>query len=148
MLVLIFLLLRLSTSGVHSGYAVFYFNISTFAKMFIVFRNETPTLSDFIFSGIPYKLKLLVRKFFTSFVSEVLQIFTVGQLLNLSTAIRNCTSLCKFLSCIFPVKSMSIFGRVRFFLTVKLRQVVTVLRVVFTACVDGWFLACSSFGLN
>ena len=37
---------------------------SVFAKMFIFFRNNRYPLSDFIFSGIPYKLKLLVRNFF------------------------------------------------------------------------------------
>ena len=50
------------------------------------------TLSDLIFSGIPYKLKLLDKKFITSFVSEILQIFTVGHLLNLSIAIKICVS--------------------------------------------------------
>ena len=67
-----------------------------------------PPLSDFIFSGIPYKVKILIRKLISSFVSEVLQVSTVGHLLNLSTAISICTSPCKFLLCNFPVKSICI----------------------------------------
>ena len=56
------------------------------------FEIKAPPLSDFIFSGIPYKLKLVDKNCITSFVYEVLQIFTVGHLLNLSTAISICTS--------------------------------------------------------
>ena len=56
------------------------------------FEMNAPPLSDFISSGIPYRLKLLYRKFITSFVSEVLQIFAVGHLLNLSIAIKTCVS--------------------------------------------------------
>ena len=70
------------------------------------FEMNAALLSDF-FSGIPYKLKLL-RKLITTFVSEVLQIFTVGHLLNLSTAISNCSSPCKDLISNFPVKSICI----------------------------------------
>ena len=70
--------------------------------------NAAP-LSDFIFSGIPYILKLLDRKFVTSFVSEVLQNVAVGHLLNLSIAISICISPLNFLLCSFPVKSNCIF---------------------------------------
>ena len=59
-------------------------------------------------SGSPYRLKLLDRKFLTSLVPAELQIFTVGQLLNLSIAINICTSPCIFLFCNFPVKSICI----------------------------------------
>ena len=48
------------------------------------FEIKAHPLSDFIFSGIPYKLKLLVNNCITFFVSAVLQIFTFGHLLNLS----------------------------------------------------------------
>ena len=80
------------------------------------FETNAPPLSDLIFSGIPYKLKLLGRKFVTSLVSAVLHIFTVGHLLNLSTAISICTSPCIFSLCNFPVKSIcnSWPGSVRF----------------------------------
>ena len=63
------------------------------------FNIKAPSLSDFIFSGVPYKLKLFVRKFVTSFVSAVLQIYAVGLLLNRSTAIKICTS--PFFYCVF-----------------------------------------------
>ena len=56
------------------------------------FEIKAPSLSDLIFSGIPYRLKLFIRKFMTSFVSAVLQVFTVGQLLKRSIAIKICTS--------------------------------------------------------
>ena len=71
-------------------------------------ETNAPPLSDLIFSGIPYKLKLLDRKFMTSFVSADLQIFTVGHLLNLSIAISICTSPFVFLLFSFPVKSICI----------------------------------------
>ena len=71
-------------------------------------QTNAPPLSDLIFSGIPYKLKLLDRKFLTSFVSADLQIFTVGILLNLSIAISICASPFIFLLCNFPVKSICI----------------------------------------
>ena len=70
------------------------------------FDMNAPPLSDLIFSGIPNKLKLLDKKFITSFVSDVLQIFAVGHLLNLSTAIKICVSPFNFLLCNFPVKSI------------------------------------------
>ena len=53
---------------------------------------NAPSLSDLIFAGIPYKLKLLDGKFVASFVSEVLQMFAVIHFLNLSTAINICIS--------------------------------------------------------
>ena len=56
------------------------------------FEIKALPLSDLIFSVIPYKLKLFDKSCVTSFVFEVLQIFTVGHLLNLSTAISICTS--------------------------------------------------------
>ena len=80
------------------------------------FEIKAPPLSDLIFSGIPYKVKLFDKNCITSFVSEVLQIFTVGHLLNLSTAINICTSPWMFLLCSFPVKSIcnSCLGSVSF----------------------------------
>ena len=72
------------------------------------FEIKEPPLSDLIFSGIPYRLKLLDRYCITYFVSEVLQIFTVGHLLNLSTTVDICTSPWMFLLCKFLVKSVSI----------------------------------------
>ena len=66
---------------------------------------NAPPLSDFIFSRIPYKLKRLVWKLITSFISEVVQVFTVGHLLNLSTAFRICTLPRTFLLCKNPVNS-------------------------------------------
>ena len=72
------------------------------------FEIKDPPLSDSCFLGIPYRIKLLVKKFITSFASHVLQIFTVGHLLNLSTATGICISLFKFLLCYFPVKSICI----------------------------------------
>ena len=69
---------------------------------------NAPPVSDINFSGIPFKLKLLNKKFLTSSVSADLQIFTVGHLLNLSIAISICTSPFIFLLCNFPVKSLGI----------------------------------------
>ena len=87
--------------------AAFYFNISAFAILSILFENECSLLWDF-FSGIPYRFNnLLDRKFITSFVSEFLQVFTVDHSLNLSTAICICTSPCKILLRKFPVKSIN-----------------------------------------
>ena len=70
----------------HSG-------VQYFVSIFRLLQNcryslemNAPPLSDLFFSGIPYKLKLRDRKFSSSFVSEVLQIFAVDPLLNLSTA--------------------------------------------------------------
>ena len=57
---------------------------------------NAPPLSDLIFCGFPYKLKFCVEKINTSFASEVLPIFTVGNLLNLSTAIIICFSRLNF----------------------------------------------------
>ena len=65
-------------------------------------------LSDLIFSGMPYKLNWFDRKLITSFVSDVLQIFAVGHLLNRSIAINICGSPFRFLLCNFPVKSICI----------------------------------------
>ena len=70
---------------------------------------NAPPLSDIIFSGITYKLKLLDKKFVTSFVSEVLQIFAVGHLLILSTGLSICVSPLRFLLCSFPVTSICVF---------------------------------------
>ena len=82
------------------------------------FETIAPPLSDLTFSGIPYKFKIGDKKFVTSLVSAVLHTFTVGHLLNLSTAIAIsiCTSPCIFLLCNFPVKSIcnSWPGSVRF----------------------------------
>ena len=93
------------------------YSISKFRFLQISWYSfETNALSDLIFFGIPYKLKLLDINFVTSLVSAVLHIFTVGNLLNLSSAISICTSLCMFLLCNFPVKSIcsSWPGSVRF----------------------------------
>ena len=81
------------------------------------FNIKAPPSSDFIFFGIPYKLKLFVRKFMTSFVSAVLHIFTVGHLLKRSTAIKISTSQFIRLFCSFSVKSICISwpGSVSFF---------------------------------
>ena len=77
------------------------------------FDIKAPPLSDLIFSGIPYKLKLFVSKFMTSFVRSVLQIFTVGHLLKRSTAIKIWTSPFICLLCSFPVKIHLYFCPVR-----------------------------------
>ena len=58
--------------------------------------------------SIAYKLKLQDKKDITSFVSEVLQIFEVGHLLNLSTAMSLCVSLYSFLLRNFPVNSICV----------------------------------------
>ena len=90
----------------YSGRAVFNFDISVFATSRYSLETNASLLSDLIFSRFPYRLKLLDKKFVTSLVSAVLQIFTVGYLLNLSIAINICTSPCIFLLCNFPVKSI------------------------------------------
>ena len=65
------------------------------------FETKVPPLSALIFSEIPYKLKLLDKNIMTSLVSAGLRFFTVGHLLNLSTAISICTSPCMCVLCIF-----------------------------------------------
>ena len=69
------------------------------------FEMNAPPLSVFIFSGSPYKLKFCSRKLRTSLVSADLQIFAVGHLLNLSTAIRIWYSPFSFSLFSFPEKS-------------------------------------------
>ena len=78
--------------GVHHSISIFRF----LQNCWYTFEINAPVLSDLIFSGILYKLKLVDRKFITSFVSDVLQIFAVGHLLNLSIAISICVSPLKF----------------------------------------------------
>ena len=70
------------------------------------FAINAPPLSVLIFSGSPYKLKFGFRKLSTFFVSEDLQIFAVGHLLNLSIAISIWCSPFNFLWFNFPVKSI------------------------------------------
>ena len=72
------------------------------------FEMNSPPLPDLIFSGSPYELKFWFKKFSTSFVSDDLQIFTVGHLLNLSTAISSWYSPFSFLLFSFPKKSICI----------------------------------------
>ena len=62
---------------------------------------NAPPLSDLIFPGMPYKLNWFDRKLITSFVSDVLQIFAVGHLLNRSIAINICGSPFRFYYVIF-----------------------------------------------
>ena len=56
-------------------------------KFLYFLETNAPTLSVLVFSGCPYKLMFCGKKFKTSFVSDDLQIFTVGHLLNLSITI-------------------------------------------------------------
>ena len=77
------------------------------------FDIKAPPLSDLIFSGIPYRFKLFVRKFKTSFVSAVLHIFTVSHLLKRSTAIKIWTSPFIRLLCIFRWNRFVFLGPVR-----------------------------------
>ena len=66
------------------------------------FEMNGPPLFDLFFSGISYKFS--DNKIFTSFVSEVLQTFTVGRLRSLSTAISFFSPFNVWL-CNFPVKA-------------------------------------------
>ena len=66
-------------------------------KSIYSFDMNAPLLSVLIFSWSPYKLKFWLSKFSTSFVSDYLQIFTVGHLLNLSTGIISWYSPYNFL---------------------------------------------------
>ena len=75
-----------SRTGVYSRCTIFDFDNLRFAEIFIFF-GFYPRLSLSIFSGSPCKLKLGFKKFNTSFVSDDIQIFTVGHLLNQSMAI-------------------------------------------------------------
>ena len=50
---------------------------------------KAPALSSLGFTGIPYGLDCCVKKLMNFFVFDVLQFFTVGHLLNLSTACSN-----------------------------------------------------------
>ena len=68
------------------------------------FDINAPPLSDFIFSAIPYRLNLLVKKFITSFVSLIYKFLRSA--LNLSTAISIFFSPCKCLLCNFLVISI------------------------------------------
>ena len=96
-----------SRAGMYSRCALFDFNVFLFAKFNVVFEINAPPLSDLIFSDIPYKLKFCFRKLKNSFfVSDVLQIFTDGHLLNLSTASSSWFSPFNFLLCSFLVKSV------------------------------------------
>ena len=63
-------------------------------------------LSDFILSGIPYRLNWLAGKDKFSFVSAVSQSFAVGHLLYRSIANKFWCSPSKFLLSIFPVNSI------------------------------------------
>ena len=85
-----------SVSCIHSGCAVFYFTISVFADFSIPFGNGCSSFIEFRIYGYCMQKKLLTRKFIISLVSAVLEIFTVGHLLNLSTAICISTSSCNF----------------------------------------------------
>ena len=70
---------------------IFNFYDPGLAKFSVFCRDKKTSLSYLISSGIPYELKLFVTKFIT-FVSDVLQTFTLSYLLNPSTATSICTS--------------------------------------------------------
>ena len=74
-----------------------------FRKSLYSLATIAPALSVLIFSGSPYRLKFCFKKFNTSFVSDDLQIFTGGHLLNLSIAISTWCSPFSFLWFNFPV---------------------------------------------
>ena len=104
MLVSLFLLLRFPyVLGVQDSIWIVRFLQNSRYSM----ETNAPLLSDWIFSVIPYNLKLLDEKFVTSLVSAVLHIFTVGHSLNLFTDISICTSPCMIWVGNFPVKSFS-----------------------------------------
>ena len=87
----------------YSGCTITNFYFPVFAEFTIFFSDKgSDPLSDLIFSGVPYNLKLLDENCVTLFVSEVLQIFTIGHLLNLSTALAFVLLREQFCYVIFP----------------------------------------------
>ena len=75
-------------------------------KITCILLRQRPSLSVFILSGNPYKLKFCFRKFNTSLVSDDLQILAFGHLLNLSFAISIGWSPFSFLLVSFTEKSI------------------------------------------
>ena len=88
------------TRGVQYSISIFRF----LQILGILWKQTLLFYQIWFFSGILYKLKLLDKMFVTSLLSALLHIFTVGHLLNLSTAISVCTS--HVFSCSSPVKSI------------------------------------------